>query len=88
MGVGRLRPTEEPTTCLGSSSLGGLWGHQLDEGTLQVSKRVWIWARTAWLACLWALILLQLSKQRPLKCHDKQTGCSPIMGTVGVPLPV
>ena len=64
MGVSRVRPTEELTTCLGtSSSLGGLWGHQLDGGMLQVSRRVWIWARRAWLACLWVLILPQLLKQ-------------------------
>ena len=85
MGVGSLQPMEEPTTRLGSSSSGGLWGHQLDGGTLQVSRRVWIWARRAWLACLWVLILLQLSKQQPLKCQARQMGWSPIMGIVGVP---
>ena len=55
MGVGTFWSTEEPTTFLGSSSLDGLWGHQLDGVTPQASKSECTWAMRAWLACLWVL---------------------------------
>ena len=62
IGVGQLHPTEEPTTRLGSSSSGGLWGHQLAGGTPQETRRAWTWVTRAELACLWVLPRPQLSK--------------------------
>ena len=63
MGVGASKPTEEPTTCLGSSSLDDLWGHQLVEATLQVSMSTWTWVMRVWLACFCVLAHAQFAKQ-------------------------
>ena len=88
MGVGTLWPTEEPTTCLGSSSLDDLWGCQLDKATLQASKSECTWVTRAWLACLWVLAWGQFAKQWPFRIQERQAIWSPTMGTGGVPLPV
>ena len=78
--VGRGRPTECPTTCLGRTSSGGLWGHQLLAGTPQASRRVWTAVTTAAPACLWVEARWQLSKQWPLINQDRQASLSPSLG--------
>jgi hypothetical protein len=76
-GMGAFCPTEEPTTCLGRSSLYGLWGHQLLEGTPHASISVWTWAIRAWFTCLWVATWGQFMKHRPFMSHDKQASWSP-----------
>ena len=88
MGVGTFQPTEEPTTCLGSSSLDDLQGHQLDKAMPQASKSECTWVIRARLAYLWVLAHRQFAKQQPFRIQERQADWSPTMGTGKVPSPV
>ena len=84
IGVGALWPTEEPTTCLGStSSSDDLWGHQLVEAMLQASMSSWTWLMRVWLACSCVLACTQFAKQQPFRIQQRHTSWLPTMGMGG-----